>query len=701
MSLFIFLQQEGYSSLADATSLTEDLFSFGVKKNEAPSDNHPGREVCKKDYINRINYANFEKIPLTVVFRHKVFGRSIAMKAQSEPCFSNELLLKWQEVPGDSENLDNFILDEILIPGFDNSLSISPESYNLLSDGVSLILPDFAIELQRRLTVREKCQNIDVLIIQNGTMYSGYLKNFHSSGFLVSVEKNCNPSMKLLNMEENVSLLIKKEKEMVFSGICSVFNPRECSGAVEFVLKPNSESFKRFKGKDFRGERYDMHASIQLQFDHPLSGSIKHMLVKDISGSGLSVKERVEKTVLFAGLIIPECRIVLPGNNSLVCKVQVVYSGKAVEDDPDHVIAGLAILDMKPAAYTRLLDYIHHELDNRSNICNTVDTDALWKFFFESGFIYPEKYQYLLNDIEQIKTLYNKLYTEMPAIARHFIYQKDNHIQGHMSMLRSYERSWLLHHHAASSINGASSGLHVLNQVGSFTNNCHHIDSMHLDYLMCYFRRENKFPNKMFGGLALGINDRSKCSLDDWGYFHMDQEPELDFTNTADWECIKSTEGDLKDLQSFYEERDGGLMLKSFNVVDGSFDSRSLIDDYGESGFSRDLSFFSLRKHGLTRAIIMIDQTNAGLNMSDLTNSFKLFLFDPEELSRPIVEWALRSLAEYYPSSEKISALAYPMDTAQRIELPIDKVYTMWVLNVEAGDSYFHHLRKLIRKIHH
>jgi len=677
----------------DTSSLTKELLSSSEKQT--------GREIPKRDFINRINYANFEHIPLTLVFQHKRLDRTLSVSAFPEPCFSDELTLKWADSKTEGENLENFHPLRILIPGFENTLEFPPVNCLFFSDGISLSLPDSAFEVQRRGKIRENCLPVEVALIQNGTTFSGTIKNFHSESFLVKLEKEGNSPFKLLNREENLSLLIRSENQMIFSGLCRVSSRRSVSGGCELVLQPLSSSFKRFRGKEFRGERYDLKSSLQVGFTHPLSGLEKHLMVRDLSGSGLSVYEKESKSLLFAGLLLPELRIILPGNSFLTCRAQVIYSGKKCEKESGYILAGLAILDMNPHEYTRLLDYIHYEIDSRSNISHTVDTKALWRFFFESGFIYPEKYRYLLGDIDKIRELYDRLYNGQPAIARHFIYQKDDQIQGHMSMLRSYENSWLLHHHASSSINGQNAGLDVLNQVGSFTNNCTHIESMHLDYLFCYFRRENKFPNRMFGGMAEKINDRGKCSLDDWAYFHFKKDQIPDSPDDSIWRIDPSSKGELKDLQAFYEEREGGLMLKNFNLDEGVLKSSTLLRDYRSSGFTRDVSFHSLKKGDSTCAIFMADRTDTGLNMSDLTNSIKLFLINPRDLDRSVIGQALQQLSEFYPCNGPVPALVYPLEYARDLQLHIDKIYTMWVLDQEAGDLYFHHLKKLIRKIHH
>ena len=660
-----------------------------------------GKEIYKSDFINRINYANFENIALTVLFKHKIFGRLLFLKAIPKPYIDKNLDLTWINSISENENLSQFQCEKILIPSFGKYLAFITEDYLLTSDGMTLTLPDRAYELSNRKKIREFATMIEATIIQNGTLFKGKLKNFHSDGFLISFRKENSSNFKLLNNEESISLLLNNEETMLFSGICRISAFRESNGLKECVAVPNSNSFKRFKSKDYRGERYRLKSPLQVSFSHPLSNKNKQLRIKDLSGSGFSLLESSDKAVLFAGLIIPEIRILLPGSNFLSCKVQVVYSRREKDDDSKEVTCGLVILDMDPQEYSKLLDFIHHDLDDRANICNDVDMDALWSFFFESGFIYPAKYKYILNNKEKIKSLYKKLYTEQPGIARHFIYQEENHIKGHMSMLRSYENTWLLHHHAASTMGSRNSGLHVLNQVGSFTNNCHRIKSMHMNYLMCYFRRDNKFPNRIFGGSVEKIEDNKKCSLDDWGYYHFNKENIVLKEELKPYSISKTTEGELKDLECLYEYSSGGLMLKAFNLEDGYCDNKILLEDYKVSGFTREILLYSVKRDYDTCAIVMIDHSEAGLNMSDLTNSFKIFIINPKVLNPKILNNVLQELSCHYPEAEKIPVLIYPNDQAKEMDLPIEKVYTMWVINMEATDSYFHYLKKLLRNIRH
>ena len=130
--------------------------------------------------------------------------------------------------------------------------------------------------------------------------------------------------------------------------------------------------------------------------------------------------------------------------------------------------------------------------------------DELWDFLFETGFIYPHKYAFIQKNKDEIKKTYEKLYPQNPHIARHFIYQEKGTIYGHMAMIRFCESAWMIHHHAARKSSAKKAGLIVLDQIGRMINDSHRLYSLHMNYMLCYYRPDNKFPSRVFGGAASG-----------------------------------------------------------------------------------------------------------------------------------------------------------------------------------------------------
>jgi hypothetical protein len=116
----------------------------------------------------------------------------------------------------------------------------------------------------------------------------------------------------------------------------------------------------------------------------------------DLSGSGFSVQESQENAVLLPGMIIPKLDLRFANSFEVNCKAQVVY-GKINDNDKEDrsVKCGLAFLDIDTENHMRMLALMHQAADSNSYICNKVDPDALWNFFFKTGFIYPKKYAFI------------------------------------------------------------------------------------------------------------------------------------------------------------------------------------------------------------------------------------------------------------------------------------------------------------------
>jgi hypothetical protein len=342
-----------------------------------------------------------------------------------------------------------------------------------------------------------------------------------------------------------------------------------------------------------------------------------------------------------------------------------------------------------------MLAFLHQTGYKNSFINTRVDMDDLWNFFFSSGFIYPEKYVYLMKHSEEIKETYRKLYRENSGIGRYFVHMKNGTILGHMAMVRAYENTWLLHHHAASNIERGNAGIQVLNQAGNFTNSCHRIHSMHMDYLTCFFRPENRFPARVFGKVAEDTKDPKSCSLDSFAYFHI-RDRSASEPPSGGWTFDTASPMDLQDLNSYYEKKSGGLMMEAFTIASPPPDYSSLIGEYKNSGLHREISFFSLKKSGELKAVFMADISPPGLNLSELTNCIKIFVTDDREVTNEIIYNSCYHISSVYPNSP-IPVMLYPLEAAEKLHIGIEKCYNMWVLSMEATDEYFKQLEKLFR----
>jgi hypothetical protein len=396
--------------------------------------------------------------------------------------------------------------------------------------------------------------------------------------------------------------------------------------------------------------------------------------------------------------LIPTLELHFANSFKARCKAQVIYKNSLHRTgDGNRLKCGIALIDMSPGDHAKLLSILYQAKNGNSYLCNTVNLDDLWEFFFETGFIYPEKYGFFQKNKETIKEVYRKLYTENPDMARHFIYQEKGRILGHMAMIRFYNNSWMIHHHAARKANFRA-GLVVLNQIGRFIHDSYRLYATKMNFVFCYYRPENKFPDRVFGGAARSIDDPKGCSLDVFSYFHFRRSSFSEMKLAPPWRLVKTDGEDLAELKYFYELNSGGLMLKALELEPDSEDINELAEVYTQCGLKRERYLFSLKKENVLKAIFILNISDVGLNLSELTNSITVIVVDPDKLTRDILYSALSCQLEKSEQNE-IPVLLYPDSQLEDAVIPHEKMYKLWILNTKYGDRYFRYMHRLLRRI--
>ena len=244
----------------------------------------------------------------------------------------------------------------------------------------------------------------------------------------------------------------------------------------------------------------------------------------------------------------------------------------------------------------------------------------------------------------------------------------------------------------------SEAGLIVLDQIGRMINDSHHLYSLHMNYMICYYRPENKFPSRVFGGAVKSIKDSKGCSLDGFAYLHVKQTARSQPQLPADWQLSEAGPDDLLELADFYEHISGGLMLEAIDLTPEKFDSNSLSKDYDKAGLVRKRQLFSLKQGAKLKAVFLVNTSNLGLNLSDITNCVKVFIMDSEQLDANTLQTALQSVAGITGKND-FPALLYPAAFANDLEIDYEKTYNLWVCSLQYSDEYFRYLGRLLRFI--
>ncbi|MDB9822461.1 PilZ domain-containing protein [Deltaproteobacteria bacterium] len=648
--------------------------------------------VDRQSLTNMFNHIHFMDEGLFVHLLHPRYEEGILLKAYPEPCLGNELTCRWNQEDISGIMPEKYLFLHLFIDDGKSLVLIPAALKSMDKESFTVQLPEKSYTVGQRREKRYPCHGIIAELIQSGFQARGELLDFNPIGFRVRVTPEPSSHFQWLNLDDMSHIHLKNDKQTIFSGACKVIRHSSMQQEKEIVFSPVKEEIKRFKKKKARNLRQHLLPSPSLVFEHPILKKRVQLEVNDISTSGFSAYEADGIRVLVPGMVIPELTIIFSGNLKIACTAQVIYR---TEEEGKGSRCGLAILDMSINAYSRLTQILTNILEPNSYVSSEVDMDALWEFFFDTGFIYPKKYRIIQSNRDVFKETYRKLYQENPEIAKHFTYQKNGRIYGHVSMIRAYERTWMMHHHAARAEDSRRTGFVVLKQLIHYLNDLHRLPSSKMDYIMCYFRPENKFPDRVFGGFTRNLKDSRGCSMDLFAYLpHTGLS--LGARLPAEWSLRRSSQLDIWNLKRFYEQFSGGLFLDALGLSLDNIEGESLEDTYSRLGLLRSWRVYSLAYKGEQYAVMIVNQSDLGINLSELLSGIKIIVTNPDDLPWNILSIAVSNLIGEY-KMDRVPVLFYPFDYVVDKEIPYEKQYQLWVLNAEYGNEYMEYMRKKFR----
>jgi hypothetical protein len=268
-----------------------------------------------------------------------------------------------------------------------------------------------------------------------------------------------------------------------------------------------------------------------------------------------------------------------------------------------------------------------------------------------------------------------------------------------MATIRFWDKAWLIHHHAAKKSMQKKAGMIVLDQIGRFCHDTFRIRGMQMDYAVCYFRPQNRFPNRIFGGVARHINDPKGCSLDLFSY--VKRPIALDATHSLPrgWELSPACDTDMGDLASFYSKISDGLVLKAFNLDPSNLRDEKICAEFRSHGFKRERYLFALKRKCKLKAIFLVNISDIGLNLSSLTHCINAFILDPKNLP-PKVLFNAFQCAERVVGHYDLPALIYPISYVETNSIRSEKEYYLWVFNMcTHSQTYFEYTNRLMKYI--
>ncbi|MCK5825798.1 MAG: hypothetical protein KAG93_02090 [Desulfuromusa sp.] len=625
--------------------------------------------------------------------QHKNHNYCIYLKANPDPVADESITATWIKEESSPASLYSFNLVKIILNTNRGSYEFKPEIYRISDRTISFTVPETAVESGFRKQIRFTCveKEIPVTLTQNAIVFSGKLLDYSVKGILVDLHAGEDLSFTWLNKNAPAMLTVQCDNDPVYTGQVTL-SPR---GHGQYLLIPDMKATPRYTPRKYRTRRQQLVPSPDLLFDHPITGKKVRLKITDLGSLGFSVNEKSTRAALIPGLLIRNAKISFTNNLVIPCMMQVVYC-EADEKEPETVRIGCAILDINIQDHLQLINFIQQAQNSSTYISNQIDPEDLFDFFFETGFLYPKKYAEIASKREEMMQSYLTLYQKGVDISRHFIYQNQGRIFGHFSALHVYQNTWFCQHHAA--VNSQRAGLRVLRAISEYINDSYQLDPTHLKYIIGYYRTVNRFPKRYFGDYVGELKDSKKTSLDCYSYINeartfMGGEDDL----ARGWSIDPAVRSDLNEFYGYYQKISAGMLPEALDMLPEDLDDQSLSEKYKANGLSRQRELLALRYQDSPIALIDIQSTGIGLNLSEITNAITVYLIDSQPEYFDMIRVAICSQAlKHEKNSDPV--MVFPNSFLDSCNFNADKEYTMWTLNIPEGmESYMSWMNRFCR----
>ena len=646
----------------------------------------------QKKLINKLNYLNFTESYVFFLFTHKETGGRIMTKAYPLPCSKNELVCRLNipeaESAPESYNLEYLVIDDGI------SIVLAPVQFvDRDSNLWKIKLPDHCPIKNNRKIKRYLCNDLDCKVVQGDFNANGQLIDFSPGG--MGIRLAINAHLKRFDESKPVLINVSKNGAKLFSGLCRCVRNGLSTADSRLVFAPFNKQVALFPKREVRNSRQLIAPSFSVNFRHPFFAEQIERDIFDISTAGFSVKDKIEEELLLPGMFITDMSIVYAGIIRMTCSAQVLYR----QEDPESNMAkcGLAIADMDLQSFTHLNHILGVYNDKHTHVSSEVEMNALWEFFFDTGFIYGEKYEHIEPHRDEFKETYKKLYQNKPDIAQYFVYKNNGKIYGHIAMIHAYQSSWLIHHFAARRMSNRLPGMAVLKQINQYLISYNRLSSSGLNFVMTYYQPNNAIIDRIFGKFTRHLNNLKESSLDLFSYMQF-QKVNYGISFPGGWVVRESTPRDMVKLKDYYESASGGLLLNALGL---DIPSDSIKKSFTDAGFKRDYQTYCLCYEDRQMAFFVVNQSDVNLNLSNLINGIKIIVIEPDMLSWETLSTTVNHLAGCY-SEQIIPLLIFPSQYLPHQKIPVEKQYALWIMDTRtSGDEYLAYMNKLMRLKEH
>jgi hypothetical protein len=431
-----------------------------------------------------------------------------------------------------------------------------------------------------------------------------------------------------------------------------------------------------------------------VEAEHPIlkgyqfSGEIQYLSTSNVSFS-------IEKKdmPLVTGLILNDIHINIPPNDlNLKACIKITYCALEETSESKRFLVFGKFLGMS----IDLIKVVNRLKDNLVDLrlveAKREDFEQLMEFFFESGFIYSAKRKQLQKYAASIRQTNMKLLESNGPIVKKVIFKDENVIKGHISSIRFFDRTWLIHHMTTHNSPGTAIARAILKSISNFFLDSSSNLKANTKFVTCYFQPTNLYPEMVFGEFKRMVANPDICDMTDLDVCVLAAEEGFKAEKIkTKAKCYEAKTEDLVNLERLLVAQKLYFLIRVEGLTAEAMTKLEVSAEYEKIGLYRRRRVF-VAKHPEDGEIVyaVCNYSSPGCNLSELTNSFRFYYSgkDSKNLSDLINALSRHVLASYQETEMQAPVLL--LDEGQPMPNLFKKIrrYRYWFLDTAHVDIF-------------
>jgi hypothetical protein len=394
------------------------------------------------------------------------------------------------------------------------------------------------------------------------------------------------------------------------------------------------------------------------------------------------------------GLVLNDIYInISPNDLKLKACIKITYCTPEKDSEGKRLIVLGKFLGMS----IDLIKAVNHLKDGLVDLrlveAKTEDFEQLMEFFFESGFIYSAKRKQLQKYAASVKKTNLKLLQSNGPIVKKVIFKDDRQIKGHISALRFFDHTWLIHHMTTHNSPGTAIARAILTSMVNFFLDPSANRKVNTNFVTCYFQPTNLYPEMVFGEFQRSVANPEICDMTDLDVCVLSVEETILRVKKekSKIKCHEAKTEDLVHLERLLVTLGHYFLIRIEGLTAEGMTKLEVSAEYEKMGLYRKRRVF-VATHPESGEIVyaVCNYASPGCNLSELTNSFRFYYSGGKSKFIPELINALsRHVLSSYQTTE-MSAPVLLLGTDQTMPDQFKKIrrYRYWFLDAAYIDLF-------------